>query len=51
MNWSRDGRTLTVRPQVSLDSEDLVSLYVSQGIMSADGNKSEEAYDITVNLE
>lgn len=51
MHWSEDGRTLTVRPQVSLDKEAEVSLYVSPGITAADGNKSKEMYDLKVNIQ
>ncbi len=51
MYWSDDGRTLTVRPQVSLDKESAVSLYVAPGIGAADGNVSEEMYDITVQIQ
>ena len=51
MNWSEDGRILTVRSEVSLDKEDVVSLYISKGIIAADGNKSEQAHDITVNIK
>lgn len=51
MNWSEDGRTLAVRSKVSLDNEDLVSLYVSKGILAADGKKSLEYYDIIVNIK
>lgn len=51
MNWSEDGRILTVRSEVSLDKEDVVSLYVSKGITATDGNKTEEAYDIKVNIK
>ena len=50
MDWSEDGRILTVRSKVALDNEDLVSLYVSQGITDADGKKTVEAYDITINI-
>lgn len=51
MSWSENERTLTVRSKVSLDNEDLVSLYVSKGIIDADGRKSMEDYDITVNIK
>jgi hypothetical protein len=51
MNWSEDGRVLTVRSQTVLDKESAVSLYVSPGILTADGRKSNEAYDVTVNIE
>lgn len=51
IHWSDDGRTLTVRPQVSLDKESAVSLYVSPGITAVNGNKSQEMYDITVNIQ
>lgn len=51
MNWSEDGRILTVRSQVALDKEEVVSLYVSKGIIADDGRKSEDAYDIKVNIQ
>jgi hypothetical protein len=41
---------LTVRSKVSIDKESAVSLYVAPGITAANGNKSREMYDITVNI-
>ena len=51
MYWNEDRRTLTVRSKVSLDKESAVSLYISPGITAADGNKSKEMYDITVDIQ
>jgi hypothetical protein len=51
MHWNVDSRTLTVRPKVSLDKESAVSLYISSGITAANGNKSNEMYDITINIQ
>lgn len=51
MYWNEDRRTLTVRSKVSLDKESAVSLYISPGITAANGNKSKEMYDLTVNIE
>lgn len=50
MSWSKNGRILTVRSQESLDNESVVSLYVAPGIPTADGQKSKEAYDLTVKI-
>lgn len=51
MNWSEDGRILTVRSKTFLGNEDLVSLYVSPGITDANGEKMVEAYDLTINIQ
>jgi len=50
MYWNENSRTLTVRSKVSIDKESAVSLYVAPGITAANGNKSREMYDITVNI-
>ena len=50
MHWNEDGRTLTVRRQVSLENESALTLYVLPGITAADGNAVKEMYGLTVNL-
>ena len=50
MHRNDDRRTLTVRPQVSLEKESEISLYILPGITAADENTLKDMYSITVYL-
>lgn len=50
MAWNEDGSVLTVRAREYLDGEDKVMLLVSPGTLAADGGKTEDAHDLSVEI-